>query len=111
MNYQERIFQKKTMDSVAASIGGLKLVDQKRRQKRWNKTASAWYSQASTTRSTLNRFWAGKLIRRENFIAICQAVGVDWKEVIDTTDSITESQGFILPEKIAPIRNWVGRKT
>lgn|GEM_PF-4429786 len=69
------------MDSIAASAQGLELVDQKRLQKGWNRTAQIWCSQAFTTRSTLNRFWAGKPIRRETFIAICAAVGVDWQMV------------------------------
>lgn len=102
----------KTVDSLEASTQGLELVDQKRRQKRWNRTAPVWCREAFTTRSTLNRFWAGKPIRQETFIAICQAVGVDWKEVVDRTRALqlTSPTGFALPQKIAPVRNWVGRK-
>jgi DNA-binding Xre family transcriptional regulator len=69
------------VDSIAASAQGLELVNQKRLQKGWNRTAQIWCREAFTTRSTLNRFWAGKPIRRETFIAICAAVEVDWQMV------------------------------
>ena len=68
-------------DSVQASQRGLKIVDQARQRKRWNKTAEVWLRRAYTSRATLNRFWAGSPIRREAFISICQAVDVDWEEV------------------------------
>jgi DNA-binding Xre family transcriptional regulator len=86
------IYRKTTVDSLAASTRGLKLVDQKRRQKRWNKTAQVWCREAFTTRSTLNRFWAGKPIRRETFIAICQAVGVDWEDVVERTHDLPATE-------------------
>ncbi|MGJ3247223.1 MAG: WD40 repeat domain-containing protein [Elainellaceae cyanobacterium] len=69
------------VDSVCASQPGLHQVDQARRQKNWNKTASIWCEAAFTSRATLSRFWAGQPIRREIFIAICEAVHVDWRTV------------------------------
>nr|RNJ66636.1 MAG: NACHT domain-containing protein [Leptolyngbya sp. IPPAS B-1204] len=71
------------IDSIKASPAGLGLVDQARRKKRWNKTAEVWCSQAFTSRATLSRFWAGQAIRSEMFIAICEAVGVDWQTVAE----------------------------
>ncbi len=68
-------------ESVQASQSGLVLVEQARRQKRWNKTAQHWCQAAYTSRSTLNRFWAGQAIRMDSFVAICDAVGVDWQAV------------------------------
>lgn len=70
-------------DSVKASPAGLERIDQARRRKGWNKTAEAWCSNAFTSRATLNRFWARRAIRRETFMTICQAVGLDWEEVIE----------------------------
>ncbi|MGJ3250240.1 MAG: NB-ARC domain-containing protein [Elainellaceae cyanobacterium] len=69
------------VDSVCASQPGLHRVDQARRHKNWNKTASIWCEAAFTSRATLSRFWAGQPIRREIFIAICDAVHVDWRTV------------------------------
>lgn len=86
------------MDSLEASIRGLELVDRKRRQKRWNRTAQVWCREAFTTRSTLNRFWAGKPIRRETFIAICQTVGVDWEDVVAQTHDVPPR----VPSRYAP---------
>lgn len=99
------------MNSLTASTQGLKLVDCARRQKKWNRTAAIWCKEALTTRSTLNRFWAGQPIRRDTFLAICQAVGVNW-EAIASRDNVpsTRLKGFALPEKIAPVWNWAGRK-
>lgn len=71
------------VDSLKASEHGLKLVDLARRNKRWNKTAGIWCDRALTSRATLNRFWAGNPIRSEAFISICQAVGIDWQQVIE----------------------------
>ncbi|MEB3356946.1 MAG: hypothetical protein VKK04_09485 [Synechococcales bacterium] len=70
-------------DSLRASKTGLTLVEQARRAKCWNRTAPVWCDRAFTSRATLNRFWAGQSIRREIFVAICMAVGVDWRRVVD----------------------------
>jgi len=70
-------------DSLRASKTGLSLVEQARRTKCWNRTAPVWCDRAFTSRATLNRFWAGQSIRREAFIAICMAVGVNWQCVAD----------------------------
>lgn len=59
----------------------MRLVDQARRLKQWNKTAGIWCDRALTSRATLNRFWACRPIRRETFIAICEVVGVEWQAV------------------------------
>ena len=77
-------------DSIWASQAGLRLVDQARRLRQWNKTAGIWCDRALTSRATLNRFWACRPIRRETFIAICQAVEVNWQMVAD-------------PQAIAPL--------
>jgi WD40 repeat protein/DNA-binding Xre family transcriptional regulator len=76
-------------DSLKASEAGLRMVDQARRHKRWRKTAEAWCSAAFTSRATLNRFWGGKAIRSETFMAICDAVNVDWQRIVDPAFSQT----------------------
>ena len=69
-------------NSLKASQAGLQVVDQARRNKRWHKTAEAWCAAAFTSRATLNRFWSGKAIRSDTFIAICDAVNVNWQTVV-----------------------------
>lgn len=78
------------VDSLKASQTGLRLVEQARQSKRWNRTAQIWCDRAFTSRATLSRFWAGQAVRREIFIAICEAIGVCWQEV-------TEHPGSNLP--------------
>lgn len=73
-------------DTLRVSQQGLKLIDQARRRKRWNKTAEAWCHESYISRATLSRFWAGKAIRRDTFMAICKAVNVHWEEVADWGD-------------------------
>lgn len=74
-------------DSLKASEQGLKIVDEARRRKRWQKNASTWVEAAKTSEATLKRFWARKSpIDRYAFIAICKAVGVNWKEVAEPSE-------------------------
>lgn len=103
--------------SLRASQPGLEIVDQARRKRGWNKDASAWIDAASEllrdtggslARSTLQRFWKGQPIRRENFVAICIAVGIaNWKEIVD--DSPTQ-QPDIPNDFYAYDTCWVGRE-
>lgn len=71
-------------DTLKASKQGLEIVDRARRRKGWTKTRTpAWWDSAYTTQATLKRFWRGIAIQRENFIAICQAVGVsNWDAIV-----------------------------
>ena len=61
---------------LRASEEGLKIVNMVRRNPGWNKTDELWCQAALTSKATLKRFWAQKLIRRETFIDICKAVGI-----------------------------------
>ena len=70
-------------NSLKASELGLQRIDLARRRKGWNKTSPVWCSIAFTSKATLNRFWAKKAIRSETFIAICQAVKVNWENVAE----------------------------
>jgi len=75
------------VDSLKASEQGLKIVDEARRRKRWQKNASTWVEAAKTSEATLKRFWARKsAIDRYAFIAICKAVGVNWEEVAEPSE-------------------------
>jgi predicted NACHT family NTPase len=70
--------------TLTASEAGLEIVDHARRQKGWNRATPDWSTAAGiVSRSTLDKFWARKPIRHENFAAICTAVGVDWRMVVD----------------------------
>jgi AAA-like domain len=71
------------MSSLRASPQGLVTVDRARRRKGWTKTwTAAWWEAAHTSQATLRRFWRGLAIQRENFIAICQVVGLeDWEAI------------------------------
>jgi hypothetical protein len=70
--------------SLRASAAGLACVDQARRRKGWTKTwTSVWWESAYTSQATLRRFWRGLAIQREPFMAICEAVGVNWETIAD----------------------------
>lgn len=102
------------VDSLKASEQGLKIVDEARRRKRWQKNASIWVETAATSEATLKRFWARKTaIDRYAFIAICQAVGVNWEQVAELTE-IQETELLVVsPVKETPSvqnLNFVGRE-
>lgn len=104
-------------DSLRASEKGLEIVNEARRNRHWTKTVTQiWWESAHTGQSTLKRFWQKKPIDRGAFIGICQAVGVNWQEVAEPKETHSpkpqkpaEFPSFALPEKIAPVKNWVGR--
>lgn len=95
-------------DSIRASQQGLKLVEWARLKKRWTKLAIIWCDCACVSQATLRRFWASQAIRSENFFSICDAVGVDWEEVIDRSSVFEEpdsskstQEQLFLPDAIA----------
>jgi WD40 repeat protein len=69
--------------TLKTSLQGLEIVDRARRHKGWNKTEVAWQVRADVSKSTLDRFWMQKPIKHQNFVAICEAVGVDWEQIVD----------------------------
>jgi hypothetical protein len=74
------------MNSLRASEPGLILIDQARRQRGWQKQASAWFQAALTSQATLKRFWQREPIHRESFIEICRAVGIhEWQQIAEQT--------------------------
>jgi tetratricopeptide (TPR) repeat protein len=62
------------------------IIDLARIRKRWNKQDQRWADAAEVSLKTLQRFWNRELIRRANFIAICQAIDIeDWKAIADSS--------------------------
>ncbi len=72
-------------DTLRASESGLAIAEGARQRRGWNRTANVWLHKANVSQSTLNRFWASKPIQRASFIAICEAVGVNWQEITDAS--------------------------
>ncbi|CBN57708.1 MULTISPECIES: tetratricopeptide repeat protein [Kamptonema] len=102
------------IDSLKASEQGLKIVDEARRRKRWQKIASIWVENAKTSEATLKRFWARKSpIDRYAFIEICKAVGVNWEQVAELTEIEETELLVVAPVKETPSAlnlNFVGRE-
>ena len=112
---------------LRASAEGLKIIDMVRRNLGWNKSEDTWCKAALTSKATLRRFWAQNRIRRETFIDICKAVGINnWEDIIERNDikqtelllaaAIADiplenqtDRTFPLPENLPPVRNWVQR--
>jgi len=95
-------------DSLRASAQGLAVVDRARRRKGWTKTwTSAWWEAAYTSQATVRRFWRGLAIQRENFIAICQAVGIeDWQAI--AADPEVPEPGDETPVLTEAAQPWAG---
>ncbi|MEE3717986.1 NB-ARC domain-containing protein [Tumidithrix elongata RA019] len=55
---------------------------------RWTKRSTpAWWITADIAKITLGRFWDRDRIRRDNFIAICKAVGItDWQAIAESEE-------------------------
>jgi len=102
--------------TLRASDKGLTKIDRLRIIKGWSRREKAWYELAYTSESTLRRFWKKQPISYENFVKICTVIEANWQDIFDDTQAellepkdIPDKQSFALPEKIAPVRNWVGR--
>ncbi|MGA9379632.1 MAG: NB-ARC domain-containing protein [Phormidium sp.] len=73
--------------TLRASKEGLKMVDRARRKCGWTKADEEWCKVAQTAPASLKRFWRGILIKRDTFIAICQALGINWQEIADLSET------------------------
>jgi WD40 repeat protein len=103
-------------NSLIATLEGLEKIDRARKRMGWNKTAKVWLSSAGEiSKSTLDRFWSQKPIRHDNFVAICQSVGVDWESVADLdkeepSPNILLSPSFQVNRELEPLatqmRGW-----
>ncbi|MBW4505581.1 MAG: NACHT domain-containing protein [Scytonematopsis contorta HA4267-MV1] len=65
------------------SESGKKIIDTARERKGWNRQSSGWAQQALVSEAALKRFWMRKSINPDFFKSICNAVGVNWEEVVD----------------------------
>jgi hypothetical protein len=79
-------------DTLRASEQGLEIVELARRRKGWTRTSSPiWWQQAHVSRATLRRFWRGIAIASDNFIAICEAVGIrNWQAIVDNQPEVVD---------------------
>jgi hypothetical protein len=94
-------------DVVRASVSGLEKVDRARKNKKWNKHATAWCEEAFVTEPTLRRFWARVKILRESFDHICRAVNLNPEDIYEqeeNVNSLPEMELAVLDEE------WVGRE-
>jgi HEAT repeat protein len=69
--------------SLKASNQGLQTVDEARRKRGWTKASVEWREKAQVASASLKRFWLGRPINKDTFVAICKAVGVDWLQVAE----------------------------
>ncbi|MEA5448379.1 NB-ARC domain-containing protein [Leptolyngbya sp. CCNP1308] len=92
-------------DRLKASLEGLQVVDQAMRQRGWGHQSAVWYDRAHVSLGTLRRFWQRIPIRAESFVAICEAAGVDWQQVIASDAALAEPSS----EDAYGVTGWVGR--
>ncbi len=93
-------------DKLKASPEGLQVVDQAIKQRGWGHQSAVWYDRAHVSLGTLRRFWQRIPIRAECFVAICEAAGVDWQQVIAANN---EALAEPSPEDVYRVNGWVGR--
>jgi len=99
--------------SLKASPQGLKIVDQARVRRGWDRQSAAWADAAKASIATLKRFWQKKYIQAQFFIDICESVGLDWEEVVDSPVSADwgeapESGDFYgRTEELATLQQWI----
>lgn len=91
-------------DRLKASLEGLQVVEQAIKQRGWGRQSAVWYDRAHVSLGTLRRFWQRIPIRAESFVAICEAAGVDWQQVIASDAALAE-----LSSDTYSVNGWVGR--
>ncbi len=69
--------------SLKASNQGLQVVDEARRKRGWTKASVKWREAAQVAPASLKRFWLGRPINKETFVAICKALEIDWLQVAE----------------------------
>ena len=83
------------------------IVEPARVRKRWNQQDEQWAEAAGVSLKTLQRFWQRQPIRQGNFIAICQAIGLeDWQAILDLPTAAARSSGEL---RVYPDATWVER--
>ncbi|NEQ76045.1 MAG: hypothetical protein F6K23_25210 [Okeania sp. SIO2C9] len=81
--------------ALRASPQGLKIVEQARKQKNWTKAAPQWLKAAYTSEATLRRFWRREAIKQKTFQDICQAVNVNWQEIVEQSRPTVRDSNFV----------------
>ncbi|MEP0859752.1 NB-ARC domain-containing protein [Trichocoleus sp. DQ-U1] len=93
--------------SLRASRQGLEIVDRARKNRGWTKRAAAWYEAAVVGEAALKKFWQRRPIVQDNFVAICEAIGQKWEEIVDNSPlTKTNSRADFFAYDDA----WVGRE-
>ncbi|NER33867.1 MAG: hypothetical protein F6J93_07430 [Oscillatoria sp. SIO1A7] len=78
------------MTSYRLSNEGKVEIKQAQAKSRW--TREFWSSKAYVSVSTLRRFLSGNPVSSENFIALCEAIGIeDWQSLVDWESSGIEA--------------------
>lgn len=73
--------------NIHLSDVGLKMFDQARKRKGWNKYDTRWYIEADISKATLWRFWSQHPIRASNFMRLCEIVGIDdWQSLVEWSE-------------------------
>ncbi|MEG4403772.1 hypothetical protein [Microcoleus sp. MON2_D5] len=74
-------------NTLRASQQGLDQVEKAiHAKKRWKRNSITWQQAADTSEATLKRFWRKIPIKRQSFLRICEAVGVNWEEVAEPSE-------------------------
>jgi WD40 repeat protein/DNA-binding Xre family transcriptional regulator len=84
-------------NTLVATPEGLEMVDKARKRLSWNKTAKAWLDKAEISKATLDRFWAGKGIKYDSFVSICDAIGINWENIVDRGKAKPIISGIVSP--------------
>ncbi|MEG4811532.1 hypothetical protein QUA82_28955 [Microcoleus sp. F8-D3] len=74
--------------SLTASINGIKLAKLKLDSRHLSQVAFA--EELEISLKTINKFFTGKSVDRKYFIAICEALGLEWEDVVFGTESEEE---------------------
>lgn len=79
---QEEDNSNRNFNTHKASEYGLDKVNDARFEMGWDRLDQSWIEAANVSRETLKNFWERSKIPEDDFIAICQAVGIeDWEEI------------------------------
>lgn len=83
---------------IKSTPENLKIIERARENLGWQCQSDEWCNAAGVSLATLGRFRGGNEVSKENFISICRAVGVNWRDVVDKT----------LPGILDPYKYWDG---
>jgi DNA polymerase III delta prime subunit len=93
-------------DTIRASRQGLQTIDEARQLRRWNRQSVAWCDTARVSQATLKRFWRQMPIQADAFQSICEAVRVNWQEIVHQAMAVAGDDAAMPQE----VDFWVGRE-